>query len=211
MSEIVEFIKAHNAMYVQQEGAQQRLFQNLFRTTPEYFVSNEPGILLQTAPTVDISHFWSYAIERLRICPIEQADDFAGLLGRALKLPKNRIPAITYSLGSLHDYLAEDDPSIARTVLVSGLNRLSDKDLLTMLASGAPAYKPGAGRANRESLSPGYCEVLEQFLEADRPGLLAKAPANTSMAIYKRLGWARALERAGSESRDKVFAGDLGL
>jgi len=211
MSEIIEFITSHNAQYVEAEGLHQRLFRSLFHETPEHFLVNEPGFLLQNAPTIDISHFWSYLIERLKICPIEQPVGFSALLTRALQLPKNRIPAFSFSLGSLYDCIHQDDPAIAKTALSSGLNHLKDKDLLTLLTSGAPAYKQGAGRINKTSLPSHYCEALEQYVAENRPALLKKAPANTCMAIYKRLGWSAALERAGGKSRDGVFAEDLGL
>lgn len=211
MSEIIDFITSHNAEYVQSEGAQQKLFQGLVNRSPAELVRQEPGLLLQTAPTIDISHFFSYLMEKLRICPVEQPEGFADLLGRSLTLPKNHTAAISFSLGSLYDTLAQDDPAVASTALTSGLALLKDKDLLKLLAGSAPVYKQGAGRANEKSLSQQFADALLGYLEAHRPSLLAKAPSNTCVAIYKRLGWKKALEGSSSKSRDHEFAGDLGL
>ncbi|MBD8088704.1 hypothetical protein IFT48_01845 [Pseudomonas fluorescens] len=211
MTTTLDYIKSHNAQYVALQGAQQRLFLTLIKTTPPEFLRNEPGIVLQSAPTIDISHFFSYVTDALDICPLEDSEALSNVLSRALTLPKNRLPSISFSFGSLFDELAVMSKEVADNVLSSVIGHLDDRQVRVLLSNGANVVDAKSAKSNPAPLSQAYALALHDYLSQKRPSVIGTATAGTCLAIYRRLGWSQALERSGSKARDGVFGQDLGL
>ena len=211
MTIILEHLRSQNRRYIEENGIQQRTFKRLIQPEMSDLVMQSPDHILSTAPTLDTSQFFSYVADSLGLCPVENNQAFSGLLIRCLALPKTKVPLASLALGSLYDSLSMLDVVMADAVMSPMIEALDDTLLLKLLACGSHSSQARSKPAREGALSSAYTDFLERHVAACRPALLKKAPAATSMAIYRRLDWAVALEKGGSKAREKVIMQDLGL